>query len=98
MYVEGSQPTVHLRGASKEGFLAKKGHLKRLRPPATVSSPDRHQLPTVLGTEARSAMFVVVVVGSLECYRFMAHHQSFSTRQKIATMNYLDANVLCRFR
>ena len=45
MSVEGSQPIVHLRGASKEGFLAKKGHLKRLRPPATAC--DR-ELPQAL--------------------------------------------------
>ena len=36
MCVEGSQPIVHLRGALKRGVLAKKGHLKRLRPPATA--------------------------------------------------------------
>ena len=36
MCVEGSQAIVQLRGALKRGFLAKKGHLKRLRPPATA--------------------------------------------------------------
>ena len=39
MCVEGSQPIVHLRGALKRGVLAKKGHPKRLRPPATVGTP-----------------------------------------------------------
>ena len=36
MCVEGSQAIVQLRGPLKRGFLAKKGHLKRLRPPATA--------------------------------------------------------------
>ena len=36
MCVEGSQAILQLRGALTRGFLAKKGHLKRLPPPATA--------------------------------------------------------------
>ena len=39
MYVERSQPIVCSCRALKGGCLVKKGHLKRLRPPATPSSP-----------------------------------------------------------
>ena len=43
MYVEGSQPTVHLCGAPKRGFLAKKkGHLKRLRLPTTACDREHY--------------------------------------------------------
>ena len=48
MCVDGSQAAVLLHGALKRGFLAKKGHLKRLRPPATAC--DRLRPLATVGT------------------------------------------------
>ena len=47
MCVEGSQAIVPLRGALKRGFLAKKGHLKRLRPPATACDGGHPHSPNL---------------------------------------------------
>ena len=48
MCVDGSQAVVQLRGALKRGFLAKRGHLKRLRPPATACDRLRPWAPPLL--------------------------------------------------
>ena len=48
MCVEESQAIVQLRGARKRGFLAKKGHLKDLRPLATACDRLRRWAPPCL--------------------------------------------------
>ena len=48
MYVEGSQPIVHLRGALKRFWeKEKKVHLKRLRLPAIMSPPPPQKAGTL---------------------------------------------------
>ena len=86
MCVEGSQPIVHLRGALKRGVLAKKGHLKRLRPPATVGTPR------VIAHHANATAFLPT---NEECQFCCELHPSQRKKGKFAHGGgdaYVDAN------